>query len=577
MPVTTLSFFRKRQTLEHLERERPKSLAAVRQALHQATDAVEFELDQVERIFYGNAHPEKEIRKWVPVIFNVMKTTDMTEIKLMLQFSQMLEKAKEPSRKFQLEPNSIEILNECITKIRTSTPDMFYNVMAAIQRIHTYLHKYCLSFCSLKRNDPYLETAQHYELNRRELSETISTMTAGVVELMTNFKTTGLDMASFSLNTKEMARRCDCATIPFVLLFPESCEKIRVACKAIRRWLEADEQYPSFIKNDVNDLEKKQTFHSRLVRESQEKIFQLEYRLRHIKKELCETEGELDKLMKRNASLQDHEAQVLAEYSSMKLEMEIKDVRRAELRSRASHMRPADYNEANDRLINETNALKERMNATYKAVENIQLKMKWIEERKEKVQAVKERMGCVKADLKHLRSENRKFEMELERLNDCLSYLKRVHLLKTSPDVLKKIFHNLPLISNSEQFAKQKTDVLERASRVTSRLIDQDWKKLYRALPFVPHRGEEMLHNDIDQIDKSFVRGNNQELALECLRRWRRVHNRSNLEDLKQALHLVGRPDVLWTLEEALKPKPKPKPPIPRSQRRPMLMKVFAF
>jgi hypothetical protein len=47
MPVTTLSFFRKRQTLGHLETERPKSLAAVRQALCQATDAVEFELDQV--------------------------------------------------------------------------------------------------------------------------------------------------------------------------------------------------------------------------------------------------------------------------------------------------------------------------------------------------------------------------------------------------------------------------------------------------------------------------------------------------------------------------------------------------
>jgi hypothetical protein len=86
-----------------------------------------------------------------------------------------------------------------------------------------------------------------------------------------------------------------------------------------------------------------------------------------------------------------------------------------------------------------------------------------------------------------------------------------------------------------------------------------------------------MLHSDIDQIDKAFVRGNTQELALECLRRWRRVHTRANLEDLKQALLRIGRPDVLWTVEEALKPKPKPKPPIPRSQRRPMLMKVFAF
>jgi hypothetical protein len=50
-----------------------------------------------------------------------------------------------------------------------------------------------------------------------------------------------------------------------------------------------------------------------------------------------------------------------------------------------------------------------------------------------------------------------RYELELDRLNECLSYLKRIHLLKTSPDVLKKIFHNLPLISNSEQVAKQKT------------------------------------------------------------------------------------------------------------------------
>jgi hypothetical protein len=363
---------------------------------------------QVERIFYGNAHPETDVRKWVPVIFNVMKTTDISEIKILCQFNSMLERANDPSRRFLLEPNSIEILNECITKIRNSTPDMFYNIMGAIQRIHTYLHKYCLSFFSLKRNDLYLETAQHYEMNRRELSDTILTKTAGVVEMMQNFTTDGIDLASFSLNTKEMARRCDCATIPFVLMFPEACEKIRVACKAIRRWLEADEQYPSFIKNDVDDLEKKQAFHSRLVRESQERIFQLEYRLRHIKKELSETEMELDKLMKRNASLQDHEARVLAEYSSMKLELEIKNVRKAELRNNAANMRPGEYNETNDRLINEINALKERMNAAYKSVESIQLKMKWIEERRERVQAVKERMISVRTELRHLRSENRK-------------------------------------------------------------------------------------------------------------------------------------------------------------------------
>jgi len=44
-----------------------------------------------------------------------------------------------------------------------------------------------------------------------------------------------------------------------------------------------------------------------------------------------------------------------------------------------------------------------------------------------------------------MKKEFRKFEVELERIDANLSRLKEIHRYKTTPEILKKIFHGMPL------------------------------------------------------------------------------------------------------------------------------------
>ena len=70
---------------------------------------------------------------------------------------------------------------------------------------------------------------------------------------------------------------------------------------------------------------------------------------------------------------------------------------------------------------------------------------------------------------------------------------------------------------------------------------------LYR---FHPFRGHHEIDRDLASID--VTRGNPRELALRSLNKWRRIHSRAKLDDLNQALRVVGRGDP--TRENSINP-----------------------
>lgn len=104
------------------------------------------------------------------------------------------------------------------------------------------------------------------------------------------------------------------------------------------------------------------------------------------------------------------------------------------------------------------------------------------------------------------------------------------------------------------------SDKLEKATRVTATLIDKDWIPLYRTLPFHPPRGEENLRVDIDDITNTFLRDTLEVHAKQALYRWRRMHTRASVDDLKKALTAIKRKDIADKVDEELSKKRAVKP-----------------
>ena len=87
---------------------------------------------------------------------------------------------------------------------------------------------------------------------------------------------------------------------------------------------------------------------------------------------------------------------------------------------------------------------------------------------------------------------------------------------------------------------------------IVAQEIQNDWPKLYRRLPFYPPRGFATIEDDLDDIIKEQYRSKPQAQARTSLARWRRMHNRANLIEVKDALIQMHRQDIVERIEDAL-------------------------
>jgi hypothetical protein len=93
-----------------------------------------------------------------------------------------------------------------------------------------------------------------------------------------------------------------------------------------------------------------------------------------------------------------------------------------------------------------------------------------------------------------------------------------------------------------------------RACNVIADAVGKDWCRLYRELPFEPARGELNIESDITNIVKSNPRDGHRDQALRSFHCWKRFHRRARLQDLKDTLLKIKRPDILEEVEERLAP-----------------------
>ena len=80
---------------------------------------------------------------------------------------------------------------------------------------------------------------------------------------------------------------------------------------------------------------------------------------------------------------------------------------------------------------------------------------------------------------------------------------------------------------------------------------------MYRKLPFYPSRGEKTLDSDVVEITNERLRSGDKVKAKDALLKWRRMHTRANLNELKATLEKVNRKDVIQEVDKHLRPNIK--------------------
>ncbi|XP_046347125.2 uncharacterized protein LOC124127798 [Haliotis rufescens] len=558
MPKATgLQFFRKRQSLANLEFERPQSLSSVYEAVKQAALGIEERLSMLEMSFYGpGKHIEEEVKKWLPQIEAVIKPARYTELSCRRQVVDITERVHNAADKLMVDMHCLSAVHECVRKILTTLRLGFSDMILVIQKLLSYTNKYMLSF-SAPLGDSYLETATNYEKQRQELSQAIQVNVDNITEMADKFERDELHINHFDYWVKTVAERCDCMHASILMAFPAACENIRNVCADIRKWLEADSSYSTYLMFDIEALESQRETQTRKVRDLQVKVCNTEYKVKVIKKDITDCDEELVRVSSKEKELQQEESYLMVAHHDVLFDLEIKDFRIEDMKRQSTKNNSREFNEAYERLLSEINALKDKKPAIDRKLGDINKKMAWIREKQEKARQRSSQLEDAKTDLRHAKKTARKAEVELERVETCLTKVKDIHRIKTSPETLKKIFHKLPFTPRKLN-ASKKTDKLERACRITAAWVEGDWVKLYRSLPFYPARGEETVGADIDNIFKTYMRHTVEEQAKQALCRWRRMHTRAKLEDLVDTLHEIRRRDIVDKIEEDFNARKKP-------------------
>lgn len=90
---------------------------------------------------------------------------------------------------------------------------------------------------------------------------------------------------------------------------------------------------------------------------------------------------------------------------------------------------------------------------------------------------------------------------------------------------------------------------MDRAVGIVAQEMNTDWPKLYRRLPFHPARGRTTIEADLDEIIKAKYRATPDTQARASLARWRRMHNRACIKELREVLLDMHRQDVVEKLD----------------------------
>ncbi|CAG2251976.1 unnamed protein product [Mytilus edulis] len=560
-PTTHLAFNRKKQTIDQLSLERPQDLQRFYESVELGLKRIEYRLIRLENSFSGSdKRYEEEVRKYLPSIQTIMryikKPVILTKVDVQDLFDSYEQALGDPTMEVKFDMESVRLVQDCVNKIINFLRSGFEEVVDSLSLILNFMKKYCLSFCSVK-GDSLLETAINYEKTRREFVLAVSTNLTDISAMADKFESeNGIKLSDFGSVARGYAERMEAKYAPYLFMFVQAVQNVKDSIAEVRRWIQEDDSYSTYIQLDIVEKEKERDEVQRTLRDLQVRCSALDHRRKVCKRDISECVSELRRLANKEKSLKSQEECILEELRDIEMDIEVKEIRKEE-RKKVLQYATKKEREKYDRLISELESLKTKQPGLERKADDIKRKLEFLRFRRELKHKREEQLKEITADYTAADKELRKREKENERLQNAVLKLREIHRYKTSPEVLKKLFYNMPLSHSKNKKGKRKgtLDKLEKACRVVAQSIEKEWVPLYRMLPFHPPRGEENLRVDIDDIITNFMRENQEVQAKQALLRWRRVHTRATLEDLTNTLMYMKRRDIVEKIGEEIAKK----------------------
>ncbi len=268
----------RRPDIRRLDRKPQENLGTVHKILSGAVKDSIDKVKKLERGFYGlGRHAQDEITKYMPYVLAVLQASHISHLNSLVAINDIIQRSQDPNIQFEVDPFALNKLKECLRKISDVIPAKFSELVLELRRILKYLDKYCLSFYDIEGH-VFIDTGHYYERQRRFLRNEVKRHLDRIDILYEKFRKSVLIHTEMGSYARELARKTDSERAPFLLLFPESAECIKVACSACMSWIDADSHYATFIANDINNLGLKKEEVSKVLRTCQEKFHQLHIR-----------------------------------------------------------------------------------------------------------------------------------------------------------------------------------------------------------------------------------------------------------------------------------------------------------
>ncbi|PAA81666.1 hypothetical protein BOX15_Mlig031852g2 [Macrostomum lignano] len=573
------------------------------------------------------------ICRWAPVAKEVMQCHSLAELNSMRQMQSAIVLGRDPElREAQpdlkhIKPETCIKLTRLQNRLLAYVPSRFTGMIDATGRVQALCDKYLLSFYTLNLRQAPIETAKKYTVNRREWNSKARDCLNNALYNPHLFLRDCLRLGRMQKSTLALLNRADIITAPVVGLFTDECAQLRAALDALEEWIEHDQGYASFIAADLAELEKRRGQLKTSLTELRHRLHTSQFRTRSLQAEKARLQVELASLTDRESELLQAEEQLYQEVNSVKIDCEMKEFRRDEIKraskesaesEQETELDPAAAQLLLKQLKEQLRILRHSIPQMERRMLALRSKLSVIDDKHRRFNEVSETLRDSEKETLRLKNEVSSTAYQLEQCQLSLDQCAQIHRLKTAADTTSKVFHGMPLETRAAQEAatqkmlhrqhqqqqkapgsdtnrsddrgKVSLPAINQQSRGTaaaaaatvttartlenptdgdgspfdrvcllvSRRIEIDWKRLYRALPFVPQRGRETIDRDIEELQTGLVGESRAQCAWRALHRWRRFHRRAKPGELRAALVRLRRTDLLPEVDACLAPPAAP-------------------
>lgn len=435
---------KKLRGLKRLEVSPPRSLKDLRNIITSELTSVGKKLSRLERSYYGvGKSVQHEVEKYLMPIKGVMRMLTIFDMSSVTAIENAIKSGSDPKR-YKGDQNNIALLKEAYAKVLAYVPDKFNDIIDYCKKILSVLEKYFVSFYN-PDNDVYLETSAHFEEQLRTWQKNIRSSLDRVYKLQRDFRA---GMIHFTMLTPPVATFCkknECENVPFILIFADACTNVRAVMAVLKTWLQADENYPLFIRNDIDDMEKRKEDKVKLMRESKQRYHAVTYKLNQVEIEWEKAATEVDSMKEKEEALRIEADYLINLNAELQSEAEFKIFRKEELKKNSADMSPESFNDTYELLTGEIRFVKDRLPLVKRQLIAAQFKLEWMSEKKVALAKIERELKQLRKEVEYVNKGRQQREDEVGRLVTALVLARRIHRYKTSPDVAAKIYFCLPI------------------------------------------------------------------------------------------------------------------------------------